>query len=68
MEKLVLTPAEVAETLGLGRTKIYALLASGELPSIRIGTAVRVPFDGLKEWLDRRRSTKPDQSSGYQSD
>lgn len=52
MEKLLLRPTEVAETLGIGRSKTYELLASGGLPSIRIGTSVRVPADSLRRWID----------------
>jgi len=37
--KLLLTPAEAAEQLGVGRSTLYELLASGELESICIGRA-----------------------------
>ena len=39
MTKLLLTPAEAAEQLGVGRSTLYELLASGELESICIGRA-----------------------------
>ena len=54
MNKLLLRPAEAAEVTGIGRSKIYALIASGDLPSIRIGGSVRVPVDDLKDWIARR--------------
>lgn len=54
MDKLLLRPSEVAETLGFGRSKIYALLASGELPSVRVGTSVRIPVEGLRRWVAER--------------
>ena len=54
MDKLLLRPVEAAEAIGIGRSKIYELLASGELPSIRIGSSVRVPVDALRAWIDRR--------------
>ena len=63
MNKLLLRPAEAAEATGIGRSKIYALIASGDLPSIRIGGSVRVPVDELKDWIARRvsvRSELPD--------
>jgi len=53
-QKLLLRPAEVAETLGLGRTRVYALIGAGEIPSIRIGGSVRVPLDSLREWVTAR--------------
>ena len=35
MDRLLLRPAEAAEAIGIGRSKVYELLASGDLPSIR---------------------------------
>ena len=40
---LLLKVEAAAKLLSLGRTKTYALIASGELPVIRVGRAVRVP-------------------------
>ena len=55
MEKLLLKPTEVADAIGCGRSKVYELLATGELPSVRIGRrSVRVPAKALQEWLDRQ--------------
>lgn len=51
MEKLLLRPTEAAELLGIGRSKIYALLAARELPSIRVGHSVRVPAAALRKWV-----------------
>ena len=51
MEKLLLRPVEAAEAIGISRSKIYELLASGELPSVRIGASVRVPVDALRAWI-----------------
>lgn len=51
MEKLLLRPVEVAECLGIGRSKTYELISSGVIPSIRIGSSVRVTSDGLRAWI-----------------
>ena len=56
MEKLLLRPDEVAETLGIGRTRAYALICSGVIPSMRIGKNVRVPLDQLQRWVKRQVS------------
>ncbi len=56
MEKLLLRPTEAADAIGVGRSKVYELLASGELPSIRIGGSIRVPLDKLRDWIDRKAS------------
>jgi excisionase family DNA binding protein len=53
-DKLLLRPAEVANALGIGRSKTYVLLASGELPSIRVGSSLRVPVDALRAWIARQ--------------
>jgi excisionase family DNA binding protein len=58
IERLLLRPAEAAEAIGIGRSKLYELLASGDLPSIRIGGSVRVPVDALREWIARRQVTQ----------
>ena len=39
MDKLLLTPEEAGEVLGIGRTKVYALIADGDLLSVRIGNS-----------------------------
>lgn len=54
MDKLLLRPVEAAEAIGISRTKIYELLARGDLPSVRIGASVRVPVDALRAWIARQ--------------
>jgi excisionase family DNA binding protein len=56
MEQLLLTPLEAAQVLRVGRSKVYSLLAKGELRSVRVGHSIRVPADELREWV-RSRST-----------
>jgi excisionase family DNA binding protein len=51
MDKLLLTPTEAAQALGIGRSKIYELLQTGELRSVRIGTCRRIPTDALEQFL-----------------
>lgn len=57
MERILLRPAEAADVLGLGRSKVYELIASGELPSIRIGKSVRIPVEALRQWVVARATT-----------
>jgi len=54
VEKMLFTPAEVAELLGLGRTRIYELIGRRAIPSIRIGGSVRVPAESLREWVRKQ--------------
>lgn len=48
---MLLKPYEVTEILGLGRSKVYEMLACGELPSVRIGKVIRVPKASLETWI-----------------
>lgn len=38
----MMTPAEVAEVLRIGRTKLYEALSTGEIPCVRVGSQIRV--------------------------
>jgi excisionase family DNA binding protein len=51
MDRKLLRPREVAFLLGLGRTKVYELMDTGELPSVRIGTARRIPVHAVEAYL-----------------
>jgi excisionase family DNA binding protein len=53
-QRLLLRIPEVAETLGIGRTKIYEMIATGELPTIRVGRAVRISVNTLQKWVEER--------------
>jgi len=54
MERMLLRPAEAAEAIGVSRSRMYELLASGELPSIHVGRTVRVPVAALQAWIAER--------------
>jgi excisionase family DNA binding protein len=56
VEQLLLRPEEAARALGISRTKLFELIASGEIESIRIGRARRIPADVLEDWVARRRT------------
>ena len=53
VNKLLLKPEEAAEVLSIGRTKLYALMAEGQLASVRIGNSRRVPLDAVNEFIAR---------------
>ncbi len=56
MDKLLLTPTEAAAVLGIGRSKVYELLQSGQLHSVRIGTCRRIPAEALTALIATLRS------------
>lgn len=45
---------QLQEILGIGRTKAYELVASGELPAIRVGRAIRVRRADLNRWAEHQ--------------
>ena len=47
----LLTVVEVARMLGIGRSKVYELLYSGELKSVKIGAARRVRYRDLGDYV-----------------
>lgn len=51
MDKLLLTPTEAAGVLGIGRSKVYELLQSGALASVRIGSCRRIPADVVHRFV-----------------
>ena len=57
--RIVLTIEEAAERLGIGRTLMYSLVASGEVESVQIGRLRRVPIDALDDFLARLRRGWP---------
>jgi len=50
---LLYTPEDAAAKLATGRTTIYALIASGELESVKIGRSRRIPADALETYVGR---------------
>lgn len=51
-DKLLYKVADVAQVLSLSRTKVYELVRSGELPSVRIGGSRRVRGEDLTEYVE----------------
>jgi excisionase family DNA binding protein len=51
--QLLYRAEEVAELLGIGRTRVFALVKSGDLRSVKIGTSRRVPHSAVVEYVHR---------------
>lgn len=71
----VMSVADIRKALGIGRTKAYELVSTGQIRSIKIGNAIRVPklmlldalkevvksgFDSIMERLDKSTGRQPD--------
>lgn len=53
-QRLLVRIPDRAETLGIGRSKISELIATGELPTIHVGRAVRISASTLHKWVEER--------------
>jgi excisionase family DNA binding protein len=49
--RLLYRPEEAAAVLGLGRTKVYELIASGEIRSVKVGGCRRVSATALAAFV-----------------
>ncbi len=56
MDKLLLTPVEAADVLGVGRSKVYELMRTGALGSVRIDSCRRIPVEDLSALVSRLRA------------
>ncbi len=55
IDKLALTPEEVAQLLGLHLNSVYAMLKSGALPALRAGRRWLISKRRFESWLDGER-------------
>jgi excisionase family DNA binding protein len=53
---LLLRAEEVGRLLGIGRSKVYELIAAGELPVVRVGGSLRVNRLALERWIEASTS------------
>ena len=51
MPRLLLTVPEAAEALAISRSKLYELLASGAVTSVRIDGSRRIPLTALEAYV-----------------
>jgi excisionase family DNA binding protein len=55
MESLLYKPEAAASALGIGRSKLFELIAAGEIETVQIGRSRRVPAQALEEYVARLR-------------
>jgi excisionase family DNA binding protein len=55
VEPICVRVNDAARMIGVGRTKLYELISSGELETVKIGKATRVTTASLHGLVDRRR-------------
>jgi putative molybdopterin biosynthesis protein len=59
MEERLLKSDDVAEILHISRSMAYLLMKRGDLPSVRIGSSVRVRPEDLEEYINKNVSRNP---------
>jgi excisionase family DNA binding protein len=59
-EPELLRVVEASRLMSLSRTKVYEMAEKGEIPVIRIGTAVRIPRKKLLLWIEQRTVSPKD--------
>lgn len=66
---LVLTPAETARLLRIGRATCYEQIRLGVIPSIRCGRRILVPRAALIKMLEgvKGDDSRPEKPNGYRS-
>jgi excisionase family DNA binding protein len=62
-ERIAYRPSEVPLVLPLSRSKVYEMIASGELPSVKVGGCLMVPAWALR----RMFGETPRDSDGAQA-
>lgn len=65
VEKLLLTPDEAADALGIGRSKLYQLMRSGTVASVRIGSCRRIPAAALPDLISQLQADAQDDGSRW---
>jgi excisionase family DNA binding protein len=53
--KLLHTATEAADALGISRSRVYELMAAGELEYVKLGRSRRIPADALESFVARLR-------------
>lgn len=56
--RLLLTVEAAAELLSISRTRMYALIKSGEVASVQVGRLRRIPVSALDNFTARLLSTQ----------
>jgi excisionase family DNA binding protein len=53
MDQLLYTISDCCRLTAIGRTKLYELIGSGDLPTRKIGKRTVVAAADLQDWIDR---------------
>jgi excisionase family DNA binding protein len=59
MDKLLVSPEEAADLLGVGRSTVYDLMRTLALPSVKIGRARRISTAALRDFVAQLAPSVP---------
>ena len=55
-DRITVRVREACRITGIGRSKLYELIASGDIPTVKVGAITLIPIDGLKAFVVGARS------------
>lgn len=58
-EMELINVSKAQQLLSVSKSKIYEMIATGELPSVRIGKAIRIPVKPLAAWVQEHHNWRP---------
>lgn len=53
-DEMMLRVDEAARRISMGRSYFFEMLRRGEIASVKLGSARRVPVRALEEWMERK--------------
>jgi excisionase family DNA binding protein len=56
LDRITVRVPDAVKMLGLGRSKIYQFIGSGEIKVIKIGRATLIEVASLREFIENRRT------------
>jgi len=59
IEPLTVRIPTAVKITGIGRSKLYELIAAGEIEIVKIGMSTLIPMASLRELIERSRRGKP---------
>jgi excisionase family DNA binding protein len=61
MPRKLLTVSAAARVMSISRAHLYAAVMRGEIPSIKIGRARRIPVAAIDEWIAKQLAEAAEQ-------
>jgi excisionase family DNA binding protein len=65
--RLLYSVEEAAELLGIGRTFMFELVATGQVESLKIGRRRKIPGHALSEYIERLKAEQGTAADGRPS-